>query len=247
SARGGRCDAPRAEQGHRDRRERSGLHPDRPDEPPGAAVVSPRAAGGDHVRLHALPRRDRVPDDDGEVREAERGALEGEGGQASRRDRRPGERHARRPRRLRETHRRRSGALEGPDRPARGGRARRRAVRRALLLGPRQDRALAGGRRARPRGPAVGDLLWSGLGTGTGVEGSRESEERMNRARVLGGLFFVAIAAFGVAAYGADTDAHPSELFKQNCAKCHGENGKADTTRGKNLKARNFTDAEWQG
>ena len=70
----------------------------------------------------------------------------------------------------------------------------------------------------------------------------------MNRARILGGLFFVAIAALGVAAYGvgADADAHPSELFKQNCAKCHGESGKADTQKGKNLKARNFTDAEWQ-
>ena len=41
-------------------------------------------------------------------------------------------------------------------------------------------------------------------------------------------------------------ETHPSELFKQYCAKCHGDDGKADTARGRHLKARNFTDAEWQ-
>lgn len=68
----------------------------------------------------------------------------------------------------------------------------------------------------------------------------------MSRARFLIGFFVVAMAAFGITAYGSDTDAHPSELFKKNCAKCHGDNGKADTMRGRHLKARNFTDAEWQ-
>jgi len=68
----------------------------------------------------------------------------------------------------------------------------------------------------------------------------------MSRARFLVGFFFVALAAFGLSAYGSDTPGHPSELYKNNCAKCHGDDGKADTTRGRNLKARNFTDAEWQ-
>lgn len=69
----------------------------------------------------------------------------------------------------------------------------------------------------------------------------------MSRARTLGVLVFTAIAVFGVAAYGSsNTDTHPSELFKKNCAKCHGEKGNADTMRGRHLKARNFTDAEWQ-
>jgi len=69
----------------------------------------------------------------------------------------------------------------------------------------------------------------------------------MSRARFLGGFLLVAMAAFGLSAYGAgDTETHPSELYKKNCAKCHGDDGKADTARGKNLKARNFTDAEWQ-
>ena len=69
----------------------------------------------------------------------------------------------------------------------------------------------------------------------------------MNRARLLGVVVFVGIAAIGIAAYAAGTpEDHPSELFKQYCAKCHGDDGKAQTTKGKFLKARNFTDAEWQ-
>jgi mono/diheme cytochrome c family protein len=68
----------------------------------------------------------------------------------------------------------------------------------------------------------------------------------MSRGRFLVGFFVVAMAAFGLSASGSDTPEHPSELFKKNCAKCHGENGRAETTRGQNLRARNFTDAEWQ-
>ncbi|HEY1434343.1 MAG TPA: c-type cytochrome [Thermoanaerobaculia bacterium] len=66
----------------------------------------------------------------------------------------------------------------------------------------------------------------------------------MTRTRLLGGLVFGAIVAFGVTLYA--TESHPSELFKQYCAKCHGEDGKADTAKGKNLMARKFADAEWQ-
>jgi mono/diheme cytochrome c family protein len=66
----------------------------------------------------------------------------------------------------------------------------------------------------------------------------------MRKARLLGGLVFGVIGGFGVTLYA--TQEHPSELFKQYCAKCHGEDGKADTPKGKQMKARNFTDAEWQ-
>ena len=66
----------------------------------------------------------------------------------------------------------------------------------------------------------------------------------MKHPRILGGLVFGAIAALGVTAFA--TERRPSELFKQYCAKCHGEDGKADTPKGKHLMARNFTDAEWQ-
>ena len=53
---------------------------------------------------------------------------------------------------------------------------------------------------------------------------------------VLGGLAVVLFAA----------EQHPSELFLEYCAKCHGEDGKAQTPKGKQLKARDFTDAEFQ-
>jgi len=66
----------------------------------------------------------------------------------------------------------------------------------------------------------------------------------MRRTRLLGGLVFGSIVGLGVALYA--TEEHPSELFKKYCAKCHGDDGKAQTMKGKNLKARNFTDAEWQ-
>ena len=66
----------------------------------------------------------------------------------------------------------------------------------------------------------------------------------MKRTQVLGSLVFGAIAAFGVTLYA--TEPHPSELFKKYCAKCHGEDGKADTMRGKNVMARKFADPEWQ-
>ena len=42
-------------------------------------------------------------------------------------------------------------------------------------------------------------------------------------------------------------DHAPSALFVQKCAKCHGEDGKAETPKGKKMKARDFTDPEFQG
>ena len=47
---------------------------------------------------------------------------------------------------------------------------------------------------------------------------------------------------FAASAWADDIPA----IWKSKCASCHGEDGKAQTTKGKNLKARNFTDAEWQ-
>ena len=66
----------------------------------------------------------------------------------------------------------------------------------------------------------------------------------MKKGRILGGVVFGAIAGFAVAVFGA-TD-NPSETFLKYCAKCHGEDGKAQTPKGKQLKAQNFTDAEFQ-
>ena len=66
----------------------------------------------------------------------------------------------------------------------------------------------------------------------------------MRKTRILGGLVFGAIAGLAVGVFAADQ--HPSDTFLQYCAKCHGEDGKAQTPKGKQLKAQNFTDADWQ-
>lgn len=66
----------------------------------------------------------------------------------------------------------------------------------------------------------------------------------MRRTRILAGLVFGAIAGAGVVLWAADQ--HPSSLFLEYCAKCHGEDGKANTPKGKQLMARDFTDSEWQ-
>ena len=70
----------------------------------------------------------------------------------------------------------------------------------------------------------------------------------MSKGRILAILVFASIAAIGVTAYAGETQtpSHPSDLFKQYCAKCHGEDGKAQTAKGRSLKARNFTDGEFQ-
>jgi mono/diheme cytochrome c family protein len=66
----------------------------------------------------------------------------------------------------------------------------------------------------------------------------------MKASRLLGAAAFLLVVLYGVAVY-ADEE-HPSALFKQYCAKCHGEDGKAETPKGKQLMARNFTDPEFQ-
>jgi mono/diheme cytochrome c family protein len=66
----------------------------------------------------------------------------------------------------------------------------------------------------------------------------------MKPHRILGTVAFALVAGYGVVLYAGPE--HPSALFKQYCAKCHGEDGKAETARGKKLKARNFTDVEFQ-
>lgn len=66
----------------------------------------------------------------------------------------------------------------------------------------------------------------------------------MRGSRLLGGLGFGLLVGWGLTLYASED--HPSDLFKEYCAKCHGEDGKADTPRGKKMKARDFTDIEWQ-
>ncbi len=66
----------------------------------------------------------------------------------------------------------------------------------------------------------------------------------MKTTRLLAALVFGAIGGLGLTLYA--TEPHPSELFQEYCAKCHGEDGKGQTPKGKQLSARDFTDAEWQ-
>jgi len=68
----------------------------------------------------------------------------------------------------------------------------------------------------------------------------------MRRTRVAAGLVFGLIVGVGVALFAAEKAEHPSALFKQYCAKCHGEDGKANTPKGSQLMARDFTDSEFQ-
>jgi mono/diheme cytochrome c family protein len=66
----------------------------------------------------------------------------------------------------------------------------------------------------------------------------------MKRTRLLSALLFGGLVGFGLVLYAGED--HPSALFKEYCAKCHGEDGKASTPKGKQLMARDFTDAEFQ-
>lgn len=66
----------------------------------------------------------------------------------------------------------------------------------------------------------------------------------MKRARIASALVFSSLLLFGVTMYA--NEEHPSALFKQYCAVCHGEDGKGQTPKGKQLNARDLTDPEWQ-
>jgi mono/diheme cytochrome c family protein len=61
---------------------------------------------------------------------------------------------------------------------------------------------------------------------------------------MLGGLVFGGLLSFGVVLYA--TEDRPSALFKEYCAKCHGEDGRADTPKGRQLMAQDMTDPEFQ-
>jgi mono/diheme cytochrome c family protein len=66
----------------------------------------------------------------------------------------------------------------------------------------------------------------------------------MKTRRMLPAVVFGGLLSFGIFLYG--TEDHPSALFKEYCAKCHGEDGKADTPKGRQLMAQDMTDPEWQ-
>jgi mono/diheme cytochrome c family protein len=68
----------------------------------------------------------------------------------------------------------------------------------------------------------------------------------MGQTRLVAGIVFGVIAGAGLCALAGEGGDHPSALFKEYCAKCHGEDGRGQTPKGKQLKARDFTDSEFQ-
>jgi len=51
------------------------------------------------------------------------------------------------------------------------------------------------------------------------------------------GAFMVLTPGTGAAGIATDDASSPRTLFVQNCARCHGSNGKAETTLGRRYKA----------
>lgn len=66
----------------------------------------------------------------------------------------------------------------------------------------------------------------------------------MKSRRIVPAVVFGGLLSFGVVLFA--TEDHPSALFKEYCAKCHGEDGTANTPKGRQLMAQDFTDPEWQ-
>src|SRR5689334_16946399 len=62
-------------------------------------------------------------------------------------------------------------------------------------------------------------------------------------ALALAGSLSLALTGFASIAAGAFA---PSKLFVERCSKCHGEDGRAQTPKGLKMKARDFTDPEFQ-
>ena len=68
-------------------------------------------------------------------------------------------------------------------------------------------------------------------------------------------VVFAAFAAAGLAALATEPrpagaapekSTAPPPLFVQKCAKCHGEDGRAQTEKGKKMHAQDFTDPDFQ-
>jgi mono/diheme cytochrome c family protein len=79
----------------------------------------------------------------------------------------------------------------------------------------------------------------------TSGAGREREKGTMKRTTILTGATLSLIAAVSVTLFAKETRDGPSALFKEYCAKCHGEDGTGKTPKGTQLRARDFTDAEW--
>src|SRR5215204_1369629 len=60
-------------------------------------------------------------------------------------------------------------------------------------------------------------------------------------------LIFVCLAPFGLAATaGSANERAASQLYRRHCVSCHGNDGRAKTSKGKFSHARDLSDAQWQ-
>jgi mono/diheme cytochrome c family protein len=71
-------------------------------------------------------------------------------------------------------------------------------------------------------------------------------EHGLRTVRIAALAVFGLIAALGVTLFATERQEGPSALFKEFCARCHGEDGTGNTPKGKQLMARDFTDADWR-
>jgi mono/diheme cytochrome c family protein len=56
----------------------------------------------------------------------------------------------------------------------------------------------------------------------------------------------VSTAACGLLLAHSSPRPRPSELYKSRCARCHGNDGRGRTPKGRQLRARDFTDPDFQ-
>jgi mono/diheme cytochrome c family protein len=66
----------------------------------------------------------------------------------------------------------------------------------------------------------------------------------LNWMRLTIAALLAGFAAFALTSFAAEV--HPSQTYLDNCAKCHGQDGKGDTPKGRKLHAQNFTDPKFQ-
>src|SRR5215204_4575669 len=60
-------------------------------------------------------------------------------------------------------------------------------------------------------------------------------------------LIFVCLAPFGLAATaGSTNERSASQLYRRYCVSCHGNDGRAKTSKGKFSHARDLSDPQWQ-
>jgi mono/diheme cytochrome c family protein len=59
---------------------------------------------------------------------------------------------------------------------------------------------------------------------------------------------FTLVMLAGLPAFASDAAVPPaaSQLYRRHCVSCHGNDGRAKTSKGRFNHARNLTDAEWQ-